>query len=98
MNFRIYFGNKKTPGYTVNHRGPRDTHYGKIVETIMLTKRIICHNVICQGVYYKTPRDRRCRPKMTSLVPARGLPQGQSEGILWDLVIIVEKKARKDRT
>ena len=54
MSFRIYFGNKKRPLGAQKTAGVRGYALWEIAITIMLNKRIICHNVICQGVYNKT--------------------------------------------
>ncbi len=37
-----------------------------------------------QAFLFINPRDRRCRPKRASLVPARGLTREKVRGLLWE--------------
>jgi hypothetical protein len=41
------------------------------------------------------PRDRRCRPKRASLVPARGLTREKVRGLLWEYESDKKLKAKE---
>jgi hypothetical protein len=47
-----------------------------------------------QALLFLTPRDRRVRLKRTSLVPARGLTQGESEGLIMGVRVRQKTKGK----